>query len=65
MSKCWKRGIKIYPVPLDSSRDPKCVIEVSYKGMPPKRSKETYKQGPKLWNRIMEGYEYYVRKEGL
>ena len=64
LAKCWKRGIKIYPVPQDKSRDPLCVIEVNYKGVKT-QGKEKYKQGPKLWKRIWEGYEYYVQKENL
>lgn len=64
IARCWKAGIKIYPVPVDKTKSPLCQIEVNYKGKKT-RGKTKYKQDQKLYDKIMEGYEYYLRKDKL
>lgn len=63
IARCWNNGIKIYPVIADR-KTKEVYIEVNYKGKVT-RGKTKYKQNQKLYDKIMDGYDYYAKLEGL
>lgn len=58
---CWANDIKIYPVPIDKTRNPKCKIEIDYQGSK-RQGTEIYRQDVKMYEKIEELYNAYYDK---